>query len=171
MSPYFGTKEEFMEPEFMQTTMVESTPSIPKQCEKIQGVDDYQNLSKTQKKKKRAKYNKDKNASAIKIFEINEVDMIKSTSKFNKEKDASEIKSFEVNEAESMNNTSKNKEVNLFKQQFTMLDQKPSIKISFEDSLVKGIQEVIDEHLGHVSLSDDDILSVIKKVNDKKAKD
>jgi len=96
---------------------------------------------------------------------------MKSTAKFNKDKDASESKSFEVNEAESMNNTSKNHEVNVFKQQFTMLDQKPSIKISFEDSLVIGIQEVIDEHLGHVSLSDDEILNVIKKVNDKEAKD
>ena len=42
--------------------------------------------------------------------------MMNSTAKYNKEKDASENKSFEVNEAESMNNTSKNQEVNLFNQ-------------------------------------------------------
>ena len=52
-----------------------------------------------------------------------------------------------------------------------MLEQQPIIKINLDESLIAAIEEVIDEQLGQVKLSKDDILSVIKEVNDKEMKD
>ena len=44
-----------------------------------------------------------------------------------------------------------------------MLDQKPTIQITFEDTLIMDFQEDIDRQFVIITLSDDDILSVIKK--------
>ena len=44
-----------------------------------------------------------------------------------------------------------------------MLKQKPTIKITFEDTLIMDFQDDIDRQFVIIKLSDDDILSVIKK--------
>ena len=52
-----------------------------------------------------------------------------------------------------------------------MLEQKTAIKINIDDPLITALEVVIDEQLGYVKLSKDDILSVIKVVNDEDMKD
>ena len=60
---------------------------------------------------------------------------------------------------------------NVFSQQDFLLKQKPIIKVTIEDSLIKALQEVIDKVLGHIKLNDDDIESVLKVVNGREMKD
>ena len=47
-----------------------------------------------------------------------------------------------------------------------MLEQKPTIKINIDDPLIIALKEVIFEQPEYVKLSKDDILSVIKLVNE-----
>ena len=68
-------------------------------------------------------------------------------------------------------NTSDNQKDNIFSQHFAMLEQKPTIKINIDDPLITALEIVIDEQLGHVKLNKDEILSVIKVVNDEDLKD
>ena len=46
-----------------------------------------------------------------------------------------------------MKDTSKSQLGNISNQHFAEMDQKPIIKITFEDTLIMDIQEVIDEQL------------------------
>lgn len=61
--------------------------------------------------------------------------------------------------------------VNVFAQNQALMDQLPCIVITSQDPLVTGIQTVIDNELGYVKLSEENVQEVIKIVNDRKMKD
>ena len=47
------------------------------------------------------------------------------------------------------------------------MNQKPSVKITSQDSLISVILDVIDKEFGHKKLNEDDVTSVIKIINDR----
>ena len=66
---------------------------------------------------------------------------------------------------------SNNQKVNVFAQQFAMLEKKPTFYINCNDTLIIALQDVILEHIGQIKLSNDDIIDVVKVINDEDMKD
>ena len=64
------------------------------------------------------------------------------------------------------NNMSNNQKFNVFAQQSAMLDKNPTININCNDTLIIALEDVIFEQLGHIKLSNDDIIDVVKVIND-----
>ena len=77
------------------------------------------------------------------------------------------MKIFEVNEEDKMQTKSKNQFGNTFAQHEELMNQKPSVKITSQDSLISVILDVIDKEFGHKKLNEDDVTSVIKIINDR----
>ena len=61
--------------------------------------------------------------------------------------------------------------VNVFAKHEALRNQLPSIIITAQDPLISAIHDVIDEQLRHVKLKDEDIISVIKIINERIMKD
>ena len=61
---------------------------------------------------------------------------------------------------------------NVFAKHEALRNQSPTmIIITAQDPLIIAIHDVIDEQFGHVKLKDEDIISVVKIVNDRNMKD
>ena len=98
----------------MHNSIFEPTTKFFYQCGNNCNINDQSNLCKAKKKRITAKFYIEKNALEIKIFELNDVD--------------------------SMNNRSKNKLGNIFDHNFSILNQKSTIKITFEDTIFISIK-------------------------------
>ena len=131
------------------TMMIVSTPEVPQQCGNENGVE-WSKLSKTQKKKSKAKA-KIQNVKQL-LNDCDQTSTLKITLQQNDKIDTKELDQHDFTFA-------------------SMLIQKPTINISPEDSLISAIQEVIDKVLGHIKINDDDVVSVLKVVNDRGMED
>ena len=141
--------------ESMEHTITKSSTLIPHHCGNL-SVDEQSSLSKTQKKRLKAKskgkgINKGVNSQSNDNMLCNDPQCI------------------ELPEINFVYHKPNNK-ANLFKHMY-MKDQKPSITLTHDDPLIIAIQEVVQIQLGHIKLDDDGIKSVVKIVNDRHMKD
>ena len=134
--------------------MVESIPLIPQQCE-TQGVDDYPNLSKAQKKKARAKYNKDK--IVLKGCKDESIDESKAKNVFDdwQPPDFTQIKS---QMHASLKEVEKNRE-------------RIMPKITLSDPKIIEIQNLLGTEEEIIRLDEEELIEVMKIVDGRKIPD